>query len=119
MKKIIFALLALLSTNVFSATAPIVTVNWSRPTLNTDGSAITSPITYQLYVGTAGHEVIYKTPVTSPPYILVPTPAPGSQVCVQVTATADSVESAPSAEICKTLPKSTPNAPTAVTITIS
>lgn len=116
MKKI-SALLALAISAAFAA-ALTSTITWTPPTTNTDGTVISGPITYQLYVGAKGAEVKYKTPVTSPPYVLVPTPAPGTQVCVQVTATANGVESAPSAEVCAQIPQSIPNPPSNVTITL-
>lgn len=116
MKKI-SALLAF-GISVALAAALTTTVTWTSPTTNTDGSAITGPITYQLYVGPKGAEVKYKTPVTSPPYVLVPTPPAGSQVCAEVTATVNAVESAPSAEVCANIPAPTPNPPTNVSITV-
>lgn len=119
-KKTLIALLTTLAIGgaQAQAAAPTVTITWSAPTANTDGTALTGALTYQLYVGTKGAEVKYKTPVTSPPYVLVPTPSAGSQVCAQVTATASAVESAPSAEVCTQIPQSTPNAPSNVTITL-
>lgn len=119
MKKTLFALLALLSVTAAQAATPVVTVTWTRSTTYTDSTPIVNPVTYQLYVGATGAEVAYKTPVASPPYVLVPTPAPGTQVCVQVTATVDAVESARSPEVCTVIPKATPAAPGAVKITVS
>jgi hypothetical protein len=100
-----------------AATPATYTVTWSAPTQYTDNSTIAGAITYQLYVGASGQEVKYKTPVTAPPYVLVPTPAPG-QTCVQVTATVNAVESARSTEVCATVVSPAPKSPTSVTATV-
>ncbi len=118
-KKSMLALVALVGlSSTQAATPPTVTITWSKVTTNTDNTVITDPVTYQLYVGTSGNEVAFKTPVTSPPYVIVPTPAPGTQVCAQVTATAAGVESTKSVEVCGVVPKPTPNAPGNMKLTI-
>lgn len=113
-----FSLLAvgLLSTACY-AVPPSYTVTWGVPTQNTDSTTIVGAITYQLYVGPSGQEVKYKTPVTAPPYVLVPTPAAG-QTCVQVTATVNGVESALSPEVCAVVPVAKPNPPAPVTASV-
>ena len=109
-----------LTTSAHGATTPTYTVTWSAPTKYTDQTTIAGAITYQLYVGASGQEMRYKTPVTAPPYVLVPTPGPG-QTCVQVTATVNGVESIRSAEVCATVPLPPPiipNPPSNVTATV-
>lgn len=103
--------------DVFAAT-PSWTVTWTAPTTNTDGTAITSPLTYQLYVGATGAEVKNGNPVSAPPYVLSPAPAPGVNTCVQVTAIAAGIESARSKEVCATIPLPVPGTPPTVTCTI-
>lgn len=99
------------------AATPTFTVTWPAPTQYEDGSTIVGAITYQLYVGPKGAEVKYKTPVTSPPYILVPTPGPGV-TCAQVTATVGGVESARSGEACGTVAAPIPKPPATVVATV-
>lgn len=122
MKKIVILLLMGLCLRQAEAQTPqTVTVTWGKISTYTDGTAIpaASPITYQLYVGASGSEVAYKTPVTSPPYVLNPTPAPGTSFCVQVTATVGGVESVKSAEVCNTVKiVLVPIVPPAVKVTV-
>lgn len=101
-----------------STTPPTVTVAWVAPTLNTDGTSITGALTYQLYVGASGKEASFGKPVLASPTVITPTPAPGSSVCVQVTAIANGVESDRSAEACTTIPYPTPTFPTVITIVV-
>jgi hypothetical protein len=117
---LIFGICAILMWAAEAATPPTATVTWTKPSLYTDGTAIgTAAVTYQLYVGATGAEVAYKTPVTSPPYVLVPTPTPGTAFCVQVTATVAGVESDRTQEVCSMIPKvTTPAAPTALKVVV-
>ena len=101
-----------------AASPPTVTVAWVAPTQNTDGTAINGALTYQLYVGASGKETSFGSPVSASPFVITPTPAPGSNVCVQVTAIANGVESARSTEACTTIPYPTPNFPAVITIVI-
>lgn len=113
----IFAVLAIV--RVVHAATPQLTVTWTAPSNYVDGTAIgTAAITYQLYAGASGKEVKLGNPVTSPPYVISPTPAPGVTECVQVTAIVNGVESAKTPEACGTIPYPAPNTPTVVTITI-
>ena len=100
------------------AAAPTFTITWMPPTQYEDGSPLTAALTYQMYVGASGKEVAYKTPVTSPPYVLVPTPAAGTRICVQVTAIANGVESTRTQEVCSTVPFLAPSFPISVTVTV-
>lgn len=121
MRKILLVALMALTAGLVSAQAAApsaFTITWIPPTQFVDGTILTGAVTYQMYVGVTGKEVAYKTPVTSPPYVLVPTPAAGTSTCVQVTATVNGVESARSAEVCATVPFTAPNIPTAVAVTV-
>lgn len=120
MNKILFFLIsALFLTMAEAQGAPQFTVTWTAPTAYTDGTLIgTAAITYQLYSGASGAEVKLGNPVTSPPYVITPAPAPGKPLCVQVTAIVNGVESVKSAEACGTMPYPAPNSPTVITITI-
>jgi hypothetical protein len=110
----------LLWSRAHAVTTPTYIITWSAPTRYTDQTTIAGAITYQLYVGASGQEMRYKTPVTAPPYVLVPTPGPG-QTCVQVTSTVNGVESIRSPEVCATVPLPPPiipNPPSNVTATV-
>lgn len=119
--KFVYAFLALLMLVVPASQAQAtsqVTVSWTAPTKNTDGSAISGAVTYQLYVGASGKEAKLGNPVTAPPYVITPTPAPGTTVCAQITAIANAVESDKTPEACTTIPYPTPNSPSVVTIVV-
>jgi len=112
---IIFAVLAIV--RVVHAATPAFTVTWSAPTQYTDGTAIAGAITYQVYAGPSGQEVKFGNPVTASPYVINPTPAPGTTLCVQVTATVAGIESDRPTEVCGTVPRQ-PKGPATTTITI-
>lgn len=119
--KLIYAFLALLMLGVpvsQAQAAPQVTVSWVAPSKFTDGTTIAGAITYQLYVGTSGKEAKFGNPVTAPPYVITPTPAAGTQVCVQITATVNATESDKTPEACTTVPYPAPSSPTVVTIVV-
>ena len=111
----LFALMAgcLLSLTAFAAPAQFI-VTWSAPTQFVDGTTITTPILYRVYAGPSGKEVPLATPVTAPPFIVLPLPPAGTTECVQVTAEVNGVESARSPEICKGIPFPVPNPPSKV-----
>lgn len=100
------------------AATPVVTITWVAPTQNVDLTPITAPLTYQLYIGKSGAEVKSGSPLAATSFTLTPSPAPGTQVCVKVTAIANGVESAQSGEACATMPFPAPNSPTVVSIVI-
>jgi len=87
------------------ASAVNPTLSWTAPTANTNGTAITSALSYNLYQGAKGAEVLVASGVTSP-Y----TASLASGLCFEVTAVESGVESARSNEVCE-LP-SAPGAPT-------
>jgi hypothetical protein len=97
-----------------AALAQTLTAAWAAPTANTDGTAITGPITYNLYSGARGKEVQTQSALTATT-TAVPT-TPGTQLCVRVTAIVNAQESAQSAEACGTRNFSTPAAPGSLTL---
>lgn len=90
------------------------TATWAAPTLNTDGSAITDAITYNVYAGASGKEVLLKSGVTAPTLSVATTA--GTATCVQVTTVVDTVESARTPEVCVTSSFPTPDPPTTLTL---
>lgn len=96
------------------ATTVNQTATWIVPTLNTDGSAITDPLTYNVYGGAAGKEVLLKSGVTTATYIAATTA--GTVSCMQVTSVVDSIESARTPEVCVTPSFPVPSAPTGLTL---
>jgi hypothetical protein len=100
------------------AAAPQFAVTWTAPTTNEDSTPIAGAITYQLYAGGSGKEAKLGNPVASPPYVISPTPPPGTTQCVQVTAIVGGVESQRSSEVCATVPLPQPNPPSVIVITI-
>ena len=96
------------------------TWSWSAPTSYTDGTAIPSTValTYNLYLGTGGPGSESSTPAQTGITALTATTsgyAAGVTVCGNLTAVAGGVESAHSAEACKTFP-AVPAAPFGLTV---
>lgn len=94
------------------ALAASAAVTWTAPTGYTDGTTIAAAdkITYNLYAGAKGAEVLLQSGLTAPPANI---PAqPGVEVCGEVTAVVNGVESDRSNEGCTTKPFPKPNAPT-------
>jgi hypothetical protein len=114
MKFHVVALLVLItSVTQAQSSSSQVTVSWTAPTLNTDGSTITGTVSYNLYEGTS----------TSGPWTKVQgqlsavaeelsTIATGS--CFAVTAVVGGVESALSTAVCI----KQPDAPTGLTTSV-
>lgn len=94
------------------ASAGTATLNWTVPTTNTDGSAITGPVTYNVYKGTQGQTVkpLLTSGLTGTSYTAANL-AGGTTVCFNVTAVVGGVESAYSNEGCKLIPLPIPNPP--------
>ena len=90
--------------------------NWTTPTLNTDGTTITVPLTYNVYEGVAGAETSVATGLTVNTYN---TPSSvlksGTTICMKVTAVEGGQESVTSNESCKTFPPPTSLAPALTT----
>jgi hypothetical protein len=88
-------------------------LTWTAPTANTDSTAISGTLTYNVYSGpTAG--TLAATPVQTGLTVTTGTVpgAAGTTQCFAVTAVEGGQESAQSNVSCKTFPASVPNAPT-------
>ena len=114
MKKLI-ALLALFPLAAMAGTANLT---WTAPTLNTDGTAITAPLSYKVYGGVQGSAKAVLATVSALAYTHSTAPN-GVTYCYQVSAVAGGVESALSAEGCKVMPPAVPNPPTNLAITVA
>jgi hypothetical protein len=71
----------------------LFTLTWIAPTANTDGTAITSPLTYRLYSGPKGAEV-YRRTVTGTQATVT------DKKCFTLIAVENGVQSLPSNEAC-------------------
>lgn len=127
MKKylLLFALLASAVPAFAQTTGPTVTatISYTAPTLNTDGSAISGAITYNIYAAAQGTTPVQvATGVSANPeiYVAALTTIPyGTTECFAVTSVANGVESALSSPLaCKTFAAPTPGSPTNVTVTL-
>lgn len=128
MKKafLLLALLALLPivaeaqtcTSGASGVAPIVKLTFTAPTTNTDGTAIATPVTYNIYQSaTPGTEVKVASGVTGSPATVTIGLLPGATAYFKVSVVdKNGAESALSNEACKTFPGSVPGT---VVITIT
>jgi len=119
--------LALASVSSYAATcsvvgangaAPVATLTFTAPTLNTDGTAIATPLTYNLYQSTtAGAEVKVASALAGSPIVVNSGLSPGGTYYFKLSVTdAHGTESALSNEGCKSFPASVPGT---VTITIT
>ena len=111
-------LLALLVFSPLAAVAGTANLTWTAPTLNTDGTAITAPLTYKVYGGVQGSAKAVLATVSALAYTHSTAPN-GVTYCYQVSAVAGGVESSLSAEGCKVMPPAVPNPPTNLTITVA
>jgi len=98
--------------------APLTaTIAFTAPTLNTDGTPIATPLSYQVFTGTAaGAETLLSTVTTSPVTVTAGLKANSTLFVYVVTKDANGVLSAPSNEVCKNFAGSVPGA---VVITIT
>jgi hypothetical protein len=98
-------------------TSTSVTVGWIAPTKNTDGSAITGTLTYNLYQGPPAGPFVKVASGIAGTSDVVTSLSEGN--CFAITAvetgTASSVESALSSTACATIPGS----PSGLTITVT
>ena len=93
-------------------------LSWNAVTTNTDDT-VPASITYNVYEGptATGPLSSIVTGLTTLTEATSVGASGGAQACFAVTATNDEgVESAPSATVCKTFPKSTPSAPTGLVV---
>jgi hypothetical protein len=86
--------------------APTATITFIAPTKNTDGTAVTGALTYNLYQGTAtGAETkVASAVVAGSPFTVNTGLAPSTTVYWYLTAVENGVESAPTNEVCKIFP---------------
>lgn len=114
MKKLLFVLMML----PLSSMAATATLTWTAPTLNTDGSTITLPLTYKVYGGVQGQAKTVLATVSTLTYTHATAPN-GVTYCYQLSAVAGGVESALTVEGCKAMPPLVPNPPTNLTVTVA
>lgn len=107
MKKFLIGALALFPVLVFAAVT--LSVKWAAPTTYTDGTTISDPITYNVYVGATGAEVKSQSALTATQATIAATA--NVQQCATITAVVNGVESAQSAEGCATKGFPVPSAP--------
>lgn len=93
-------------------------VSWTPPTTNTDGTAITGAITYNLYQGLAGALVKVQSGLSGVSVTVTAGLTVGTTQCFSVTAVVAAQESGQSTPACILIPLPKPNAPSAVTITL-
>lgn len=101
-----------------SGVAPTATLTFTAPTKNTDGTPVATPLTYELFQGTAsGQETLVATDLTGSPISVTTGLADGETLYWFIKVMdAHGTTSAPSNEVCKTFPAAVPSS---VTITIS
>jgi hypothetical protein len=110
----------LLTGAVQAQTLNQATLNWTAPTTYTDGTPIAAGtlVTYNVYQGPSG-TIKVKTP-SSPLSVASVTITTGFVTgtvwCFQVSSIANGLESALSAEACKTFPFPPPSAPTGLKV---
>jgi len=101
-----------------SGAAPTATLTWTAPTTNTDGSAIATPLSYNLWQGTSsGGETQVATGITSTTDTINTGLADSTTAYFEIVVVdAHGNMSAKSNEVCKSFPAGVPNA---VTITVT
>lgn len=104
--------------NGSSGAPPTASISFTIPSLNTDGTPIVGPLTYNLYQATtSGSETKVASALKGSPITVTTGLAPKTTVYFKISVTdANGQESALSNEVCKTFPASVPGT---VTITIS
>ena len=102
------------------AVGPTAVVRYQAPTLNTDGTAITATLTYNIYQGPQGGTLVkVQTGLTGLSAVVSTGLVAGTTQCFAVTAVAGSQESSMSTSACAAVNASTPGNPTVVVVTIS
>jgi hypothetical protein len=122
-RSLLAVVLALVSAVALAQTvATSVNLGWKAPTANTDGSAITGTLTYNLYQGPKAGPFVKAASGLTGTSTVVTSLAAGN--CFTLTAVeaqgASTTESAPTATVCALVPNSPPGGLTVtVTLTIS
>lgn len=93
-----------------------ITLGWVAPTQNTDGSAITGALTYNLYSVTSTGSTSLQTGITGTTNQR--TNLNAGTPCYSLTAVVNGLESAPTVPVCVAVVAG-PNAPTSVSVTIT
>lgn len=89
--------------------APTASIKFAAPTLNADGSAVTGPVTYNLYQAlSSGAEAKVTSALAGSPIAVSTGISSASTVYWYVTAVNANGESVPSNEVCKIFPGSPP-----------
>ena len=98
--------------------APTATITFTAPTTNTDGTPIATPVTYEIFQGTAsGQETLAAKGQAGSPITVSTGLKDGTTIYWYVEAVdGNGNPSAPSNEVCKAFPAGVPNT---VTITIT
>lgn len=109
------------SVGVTPAYTRTVTLNWTAPTANSDGSALTPLTGYNIYMGATASQLLQVASITNPG-LLTWTSAPLSTGTYFFTITAlnsstESAQSAPPVSFPVAAPKTAPGAPTGVKAT--
>ncbi len=101
-----------------TGTAPAASITFTAPTTNTDGTALTGTVTYDLFQGSAsGAEKLVASGLSGSPIAVNTGLVDGTSIYWYVEAVNSAGNaSAPSNEVCKTFPAGTPSA---VTISIT
>lgn len=107
-----------------AATTPTISpaqaaVSWTAVTTNVDGSAVTPPITYNLYQGLTGALTKVQSGLTVLSVVVTTGLTPGTTQCWAVTAVESGVESVQSNQACGAIPLATPGSPSQVTVVIT
>ena len=119
MKRFLCLLLVLGCSVSFGQSAHPATVSWTAPTANTDGTAISATLTYNLYQGLQGASLAkVQTGISTTTATVSTGLTPGTTQCFAVTAVANGVESAQSTSACLAIVFPTPGAPSQITVVI-
>lgn len=127
MKALIVLLLGLAASSAYAqaacvagakGVAPTASLSFTAPTLNTDGTAVALPLTYNVYQSaTSGAEVKVASGAKGAPIVINTAITSNTTFYWKITAVdANGVESAQSNEVCKAFPAAVPGT---VTITIT
>jgi hypothetical protein len=101
------------------ASPPQAALSWTAPTTNTDGSAITVPLTYNIYQGLSGSLTKVQSGLSTVTVVITAGLTPGTTQCFAVTAIAAGQESAQSSPACAAIPFAVPGSPGQVTVVVT